>query len=74
MTRLVLKLAPRERILINGVLVENGNRTNRLCVVTPDTAILRLRNGEGLVKDTTQPMAGAIRKALPFTASRLAEA
>jgi len=41
---LVLKLAPKERILINGAVVENGDRRSRLSIVTPDANIIRLRD------------------------------
>lgn len=44
MTGLVLKLAPRERILINGAVIENGDRRGRLNIVTPNAHILRLRD------------------------------
>jgi len=44
MSGLVLKLGPRERILINGAVIENGDRRSRLAVVTPDANILRLRD------------------------------
>ncbi len=44
MTGLVLKLGPRERILINGAVVENGDRRSRLSIVTPNARILRLRD------------------------------
>lgn len=44
MTGLVLKLGPRERIMINGVVLENGDRRARLNVVTPDARVLRLRD------------------------------
>lgn len=44
MTGLVLKLRPAERILINGVVIENGDRRARLNIVTPDAHILRLRD------------------------------
>jgi flagellar protein FlbT len=44
MTGLVLKLAPRERVLINGAVIENGDRRSRLAIVTPDAHILRLRD------------------------------
>ena len=36
MSGLVLKLGPHERIMINGVVVENGDRRARLNVLTPD--------------------------------------
>ena len=44
MTGLVLKLAPNERVLINGAVIENGNRRGRLNIVTPNAHILRLRD------------------------------
>lgn len=44
MAGLVLKLAPNERILINGVVMENGDRKTTLKIKTPDAAILRLRD------------------------------
>lgn len=44
MSGLVLKLGPRERILINGAVIENGNRRSRLSIVSPNANILRLRD------------------------------
>lgn len=44
MSGLVLKLRPRERILINGVVIENGERRTALNVLTPDANVLRLRD------------------------------
>lgn len=44
MSGLVLKLAPRERVLINGAVIENGDRRARFAVVTPEANILRLRD------------------------------
>lgn len=44
MSGLVLKLGPKERILINGAVLENGDRRSRLSVVTPNANILRLRD------------------------------
>jgi flagellar biosynthesis repressor protein FlbT len=44
MSGLVLKLGPRERIMINGVVMENGDRRARLNVITPDANVLRLRD------------------------------
>jgi flagellar protein FlbT len=41
---LVLKLGPKERVLINGAVIENGDRRSRLNVVTPNANILRLRD------------------------------
>lgn len=44
MSGLVLKLGPKERVLINGAVVENGDRRSRLSIVTPNANILRLRD------------------------------
>lgn len=44
MSGLVLKLGPRERVLINGAVIENGDRRTRFNVVTPNAHILRLRD------------------------------
>jgi flagellar protein FlbT len=41
---LVLKLGPRERVMINGVVMENGDRRTRLQILTPDARVLRLRD------------------------------
>ncbi|MEO9895918.1 MAG: flagellar biosynthesis repressor FlbT [Paracoccaceae bacterium] len=44
MSGLILKLSPKERILINGAVIENGDRRTRLAIKTPDAHILRLRD------------------------------
>lgn len=44
MSGLVLKLGPHERLLINGIVVENGDKRTRLSVLTPGASILRLRD------------------------------
>lgn len=44
MSGLVLKLGPRERVLINGAVIENGDRRSRLSIVTPNAHVLRLRD------------------------------
>lgn len=44
MTGLILKLGPRERVLINGVVVENGDRRGRIHILSPDANILRLKD------------------------------
>jgi flagellar protein FlbT len=44
MSGLVLKLGPRERVLINGAVIENGDRRTRLAILTPNASILRLRD------------------------------
>ncbi len=41
---LVLKLGPKERVLINGAVVENGDKRSRLSVLTAEANILRLRD------------------------------
>ncbi|MBY5933616.1 flagellar biosynthesis repressor FlbT [Tateyamaria omphalii] len=44
MSGLILKLSPKERVLINGAVIENGDRRSRLAIVTPNANILRLRD------------------------------
>ena len=44
MTGLVLKLGPKERVLVNGAVIENGDRRARLAILTPNANILRLRD------------------------------
>jgi flagellar biosynthesis repressor protein FlbT len=44
MSGLVLKLGPHERILINGAVIENGDKRARFAVVTPNAHVLRLRD------------------------------
>ena len=44
MSGLVLKLGPRERVLINGAVIENGDRRARFAILTPKANILRLRD------------------------------
>lgn len=44
MTGLVLKLGPNERVLINGAVIENGDRRSRLAIMTPNANILRLKD------------------------------
>ena len=44
MSGLVLKLNPKERVLINGAVIENGDRRSRLSIMTPNAHILRLRD------------------------------
>lgn len=44
MSGLVLKLGPKERILINGAVIENGDRRTRFSVLTPNASILRLKD------------------------------
>ena len=44
MAGLMLRLKAGERFLLNGVVVENGPRSVRLTVLSPDARILRLRD------------------------------
>lgn len=44
MSGLVLKLGPHERVLVNGAVLENGDRRGRLSVLSPGARILRLRD------------------------------
>ena len=44
MSGLVLKLGPHERDLINGAVIENGEKRSRLAIMTPNANILRLRD------------------------------
>lgn len=44
MSGLVLKLSPKERVLINGAVVENGERRSRISILTPSANILRLKD------------------------------
>lgn len=44
MAGLVLKLGPRERVLINGAVLENGTRRSRFSIVTPSANVLRLKD------------------------------
>lgn len=56
---LVIKLAPNERILINGAVIENGNRQTRLAIKTPQANILRLSDAIH-PKEVTTPVKRAI--------------
>lgn len=44
MSGLVLKLTPKERVLVNGAVIENGERRSKLSILTPNANILRLRD------------------------------
>lgn len=44
MAGLVLKLGPRERVLINGAVLENGTRRSRFSIITPSANVLRLKD------------------------------
>lgn len=44
MSGLVLKLGPKERVLVNGAVIENGDRRARIAILTPNAKILRLKD------------------------------
>lgn len=44
MSGLVLKLAPHERVLINGAVIENGDKRSKIAIRTPNANILRLKD------------------------------
>ncbi|MEM9015100.1 MAG: flagellar biosynthesis repressor FlbT [Pseudomonadota bacterium] len=44
MTGLVLKLQPNEKFLINGIILQNGDRSARIRIRTKDVSILRSRD------------------------------
>ena len=44
MAGLALKLAPKEQVLINGVIVENGPKRAQLLIKTDNASVLRLRD------------------------------
>ena len=44
MSGLVLKLAPSERVLINGAVIKNVERPSKITICTPETNILRLKD------------------------------
>jgi len=44
MSGLILKLNPKERVLVNGAVIENGDRRSRFAILTPNANILRLRD------------------------------
>ncbi|NOX95713.1 MAG: flagellar biosynthesis repressor FlbT [Alphaproteobacteria bacterium] len=50
---LIIKLRPHEQIMINGVIIENGDRQSRLRVVTENARIMRMRDTIDPAKATT---------------------
>lgn len=44
MAGLVLKLRPKERFMINGVVLQNGEKRSNIVVVSNDVNVLRLRD------------------------------
>lgn len=58
MSGLVLKLRAHEEVLINGVMMRNGERNIRLLVKSPEAYILRMR--EALQPDEVASPAGRL--------------
>ena len=44
MSGLVIKLGPKERVLINGAVIENGDRRSKIAIKTPNAHVLRLKD------------------------------
>lgn len=44
MTGLVIKLKPNEKVLVNGVMLQNGDRAARIRIRSEDVSILRARD------------------------------
>ena len=44
MSGLSLNLAPKERFLINGAVIEGGPRRSRITIITPNTRVLRVKD------------------------------
>ncbi len=55
MSGLILKLRPREEILINGAVIENGDYKTRLRIKSESVNILRLRKAI-TAQDATTPL------------------
>lgn len=53
MSGLVIKLRPHEQIIINGVIIENGERKSRLRIVTENARIMRMRDTIDPITATT---------------------
>ncbi len=70
MAGLILKLRPHEELLINGVVVENGDHKARLRVKTDGAHILRLRDAMK-PEDATTPLKRAYYVAQMAVAGQL---
>lgn len=44
MAGLVLKLRPKERFMVNGVVLQNGDKRSNIVIVSQDVNVLRLRD------------------------------
>ena len=69
MGRLVIKLNPKERLLVNGAILENGDKRCRLTVLSKDSRVLRL-------KDAIDPQTAdtPVKRAICFTQFLVADA
>ena len=55
MTGLVIKLKPNEKVLVNGVVLQNGDKAARIRVRSSDVSILRARDAM-LKEDADTPL------------------
>lgn len=44
MSGLILKLGPNERVLINGAVIQNGERRTKFAIKSPNANVLRLKD------------------------------
>ena len=58
MPGLILKLGPGERVMVNGVVMENGPRRTRINILTPEANVLRLRDEADPAEARRQILAG----------------
>lgn len=70
MAGLILKLRPHEQLMINGVMVENGDRKTRIRVCTEGAHILRMRDALR-PEDATTPLKRAYYAAQMAVAGEL---
>jgi flagellar protein FlbT len=55
MSGLVIKLSPHERVLINGAVIQNGEKRGKISILSPDVKILRLKDAMH-PQDTNTPL------------------
>ena len=70
MAGLILKLRPHEQLMINGVMVENGDRKTKIRVCTEGANILRMRDALR-PEDATTPLKRAYYAAQMAVAGEL---
>lgn len=44
MSGLILKLGPNERVLINGAIIQNGEKRTKFAIKSPNANVLRLKD------------------------------